>query len=315
MLNQFNTNFFLQLASSRVGLLVFATLFVFCVPISGNIFAKLFNLISRKFIYQKESSTYSYTSSVLLNLLIFIPIGLLVWSTHNIVHDLIYELVVLLFALEFASIRKYAKQTSHALRSEHNNYAKQTIHPYVLREVNTLSPMGIAKAASESIPLNFVGGWYVPAFWFLILGADGALFSSLIVILNRAFNPKQTYYEQFGQINSLAYKVISLFPICLMMLSLQFGKRSPVALKYAFSSFASHPYWISGMIIGFMAGVANVSLGGPRIYDGIKYRYQKIGLKTEPAPVHIDLIYKRMRNSILVTLLFLIFAQVAWLIK
>ena len=315
MISHINTDFFLQLLQSRGGMLCMTTLAVFMLPLSGNIFVKIFNIIGCRIIYQRVSFYYAVLSSVLLNFLITVPVALLVYAFYNLVpFDILYDVVILLFCLEFAGLRRYSMRVNHALRAGDTASAKTSLHPFVLREVSTLSSMGIAKAAVESLPLNFISGWFIPAFWYMVLGANGAFAATIIVILNKSFSPKQPLFSDFGKFNSLLYRTVSLFPVCFLFMVFLFGRRTNIALNCAFNSVRNHPYWLTGLVIGYIAGVMNITLGGPRIYEGTKIRYNRIGLKTEPAPVHIVLTYKKMRNSVFIALLFIVIGQSAWLL-
>lgn len=315
MTTHINTAFLSDLLTSRGGFLLTASFFVFLFPVSGNILARIFNILACRIIYQRVSFFYAVLSSVLLNAIIIIPTGLLLWSYHNLCPwEVMYDLTILIFCLEYAGFRSYARRVNAALKQNNLSLARQILHPYVLREVSSLSAMGIAKAATESIPLNFISGWFIPAFWYMTAGPEAAFSATFITILNKAFNPKQPLFCDFGRLNSLLYRAFSLFPVCLLFFILQFGTRAGIATGCAFSSMRSHPYCLTGMIIGYMAGALNVTLGGPRIYEGTKIRYNRIGLKTEPAPVHIILAFKRMRNAVFITLLFIIIGQIAWLL-
>lgn len=291
--------------------IVFIIVVIF--PLSSNVMVKLFHLLGCRVASSSDTPSYGLLSSLLMNSLIFIPLGIFVWSVENLIpYELIYDYVVLLFCLEFSSVKNYILGTSNALRNNNKNLARKILHPFVLRDVSCLSEMGIAKATIESIPLNFLTGWFVPAFWFLVCGARGALLSTFIVILGKAFNLKLPQFKQFGKINSFLYKTVILIPSLFMVLFMNLGSDSIQGSKYATKTAAFHPYPISGFIISFLAGSLNISLGGPRIYEEQKVRFARLGSVTDPAPVHIEKAYRKLRNSVLVSLLFVVIGQFVW---
>lgn len=308
-MNQNISDLLINLTSSRPGIAAITLLIAAIFPLTFNITIKVMTLFGLRVNILGIHPTTAYISSVLLNLMIILPLGVLLWCMYNLVpFDFLYDSIILIFCFDYSSLRHYAKEVSYQLRNGNNKEAKNALHPFVLREVDKLSSMGLAKATTESLPLNFLVGVYVPLFWYLLAGPTTAFFASILMMLNKAFNPKLPRNNYFGKLNYSLASIITFVPGIIMILMLQIVCPSS-SIKLALTQKNYHPNKISAIIIALIGFNLGISLGGPRIYNGQKIRYAHIGGNTDPAPVHIDITYRRIRNSILLLALLILLVK------
>ncbi len=302
------------LALSRPGLATIALIIAAVIPLTLNITLKIMTLFVRRVNILGIHPSVASVSSVLLNLMVAIPLALLLWSFNVLTpFDCIYDLVILLFCLDFASLRRSALDVAYQLRNNAKDEARNAIRPFVLREVDSLSSMGLAKATVESLPLNFLEGVYVPLFWYIIAGPTVAFFATLIVAMNKASNPKLATNVYFGKLDAYLAKIVCILPGLVMILMLGLTT-SFTALKRAWEQKHLHPNPISGILIAMVGCFLEISLGGPRIYNGQKVRFANIGGNTDPAPVHIEIVYQKIRNSILLIVLLMLVVRTLFLL-
>lgn len=305
---------FSGLALSRPGIATVALALAATFPLTLNISVKFMTLLVRRVNILGIHPSVASISSVLLNLMTLVPAALLLWCLNVLVpFDCIYDLLILLFCFDLASLRRSALDCAYQLRHGNKEEARNAVRPFVLREVDTLSHMGIAKAATESLPLNILEGIYVPLFWYLLFGPTMAFLSTFAVIMNKAANPKLPGNFYFGRLNVTLARTFCLFPGFLMLAMLGLATSFP-ALKKAWEQRHLHPNVISALVIATLGSYLDISLGGPRIYNGEKIRLANLGGITDPAPVHIEIIWRRVRNSILFLVLFMLLIRIIFLL-
>jgi adenosylcobinamide-phosphate synthase len=291
-----------QFFCSRPGVVCTVTLLAMMIPVSSNICCLLFTRIADRLNSGDLHPATAGMFSILANLVIFLPLLALLWCMNNLLpHEIIYDYLLMLFCIEYSSVRSSVTDVSFQLRKEQLKKARRAAGFLLLRSTDTLSEMGVAKAVCESVVLHFLHGFFVPVFWYLLLGPTAAFISVLLVILSRAFSIKLRKNEYFGRVNSVLAKTVSAIPALVMYAMLFFVTLNFNAFGRAVTHMRFHPCRLSGLLIGFTAEHLNISLGGPRIYQDEKIRYNRIGGKTDPAPVHVDRSYRMSRNSVLLS--------------
>ncbi len=307
---------------SKPAMVLFAWLFVMIIPASVNLCCLLFTRLSAMVHNGSEHPSTATLFGILANLIIFIPISVVVGCMYYLTRDegfflmeRIYEYMILIFCLEYASLRSSILDVSFRLRSNDLTQARSGAQSILLRETDKMSQMGLAKAITETAPLHFLQGFFVPVFWYLLLGAEAALASTLLIIISRAFSVKLETNQYFGQFNATLCKLVCAIPALVMSLMLLITTFDFKALSRSIDTMKFHPSRLSGLLIAFTAFHLNVSLGGPRIYQGMKIRYNRIGGTTDPAPVHIDRGYRMCRNAAWAFCIALAFFQIIKLLK
>ncbi len=195
----------------------------------------------------------------------------------------IIDFCILLILLESRPERALAKTITKYLKEDKKEEARKLLGRYTLRVTKNLSPLGISKAATESSVLRLINHFFMPAFVYLALGIEAAMFVKIFVILAMAFNLKLPINQYFGKFSSTIEQICFILPTIWMIIVINFfpGNRvnDPKALAYAINSWPSKT---SAMILAVIASKINVKLGGPRYYMLALYRYPVIGGTNEP---------------------------------
>lgn len=243
----------------------------------------IFTKLSRKVNRAGHSDKQRAFAGVFLPLLIIGLILFLVFTLDAISgFDNLIALVVLIWTLELKFPQDRAIQVEQALHEGFKEKAKSLLSTLVLRETKMLSPMGICKATCEGAILRIFSGWFSVMIWFFIAGIEGAVLMQTLNILSRAFNYKLKGNRSFGEAVFRAHQLMCAVPALVLMIFLFISKHPLRHLAYGKEAFNKFPAPISGMVLGALGGSLNISLGGPRFYQGEVMRLDKIGGEHNP---------------------------------
>lgn len=154
-----------------------------------------------------------------------------------------------------------------ALQLEQHQQARIALKPWLLRECQSLTSVGVAKAGIEMLLLRLAAQWFAPVFWYALAGIEICVLYVMVYQLHLSWNPKQSEYRQFGAALSRGYKLLSWLPFKLLALVLasQGDFRSNLqAVKQGFR----WPFSGSGSLLSVTANNLKLELGGPRHYQG-----------------------------------------------
>lgn len=191
--------------------------------------------------------------------------------------DSLIALVVLVFLLDLKFPQDQSILVYRSLNEGFKDKAKEVLAPMVLRETSMLSTMGIAKAASESAILRIFSGWFAVMIWYLFFGLEGAMFMQIVNILARTYNYKLKGNYQFGKTLFRLQQIMLAIPAAVLMVCLVCSKHPWRHFVYGLNGAKTYPAPISGMVLGAVGGSLNLSLGGPRYYQGNIMRLPSVG--------------------------------------
>lgn len=196
--------------------------------------------------------------------------------------DSIITLIVLVLILELKFPQDQSILVYRSLHEGFKEKAKQVLSPMVLRETKPLSEMGIAKATCESAILRIFSGWFAIMIWYFLMGLEGAVLMQTVNVLSRTFNYKLKGNYQFGKTIFRVNQLLLFIPALVLMLCLLVSKNPWRHFVYAQNGFKSYPAAVSGMVLGAVGGALNITLGGPRFYQGEIVRLPSVGGTQKP---------------------------------
>ncbi|GAA0859708.1 cobalamin biosynthesis protein CobD/CbiB [Aliiglaciecola litoralis] len=213
---------------------------------------------------------------------------------------LFFDSFMLLIALQFQPIINHYRRVRSALQKDKKLLARQMLSNIVLRETQSLSPVGIGKAAIESVLLRFFYQQFAIILWYLAGGGLAALTVRLVFELRQCWNTKLNRNSQFGQPANMLSNALYVLPSWLYMLLFSLG----YGFVGAFRAYKNRPNHLPSRYLVKLvcAGSLGVQLGGPAIYESVKTRYPKVGASRE---VRFDDL-ARAQSAIHQTLLFLL---------
>jgi len=220
-----------------------------------------------------NSTSQLQISGFIATLISLLPIIIILWIFEDFIavpwvwHSLLLYIAMGDFKLSLAS-----KNISQALSIKQNHLAKQTLKPWVLRNVDKLSTMGIAKTTIEMQLLRYVQFYFIIACYFLVLGSLCAFSVRLVIIMHHCWNTKLDKFQHFGRFISLIVNIIQWLPNRIFTLIILFTSVGNNAFNN--TKKLAHQ-WLqlnNDIVIHSFALSLNIQLSGVAIYNEVKLR-------------------------------------------
>ena len=219
-------------------------------------------------------------SGTLAIIVIIIPCAVVMVSLVMFAEfPLFFEGMMLLIALQFQPALQRFDNVRRAIKVEKKVLARDLLAPLVLRETNLLSPMGMAKAAIESVLLRFGYQYWATLFWFFVLGGPMALTYRIVVEMAQQWNSKLPAYRHFGKPSALLMIALAWLPLRLMAAAFALAE----GVIGSWRARKNIAYQLKGLvrnhtqILALIGGALGIQLGGPAYYGGSKVRMAKVG--------------------------------------
>lgn len=290
----------LQLLELPGVILLFAMLLEFLLPIPDSAklsrLSPLFKLMAAKVNRPDNTAAHSYLAGFLLPfLIIFLALFLMLVFGSLAGFDAWLGLVVLPLILESRLSMHLSEEVGTLLQNDRHDEAKLLLKPFTIRQVDKLSRMGVAKTCTELVIQRMFATWFAVLVWYMIAGLPGALVMQLSSILSRSFSTKYPQNRHFGICITRIEHGMLLFPAAVLCLCSLFSFFPFRAIKVAMGAASEYPSPVSGFVLGLMGYKLNISLGGPRYYQGEIFRFPRIGGLADPNVDSAQRAFNRLR--------------------
>ena len=201
----------------------------------------------------------------------------------------IAEVAVLTVLLAQRSLYDHVAAVANALDREGLAGGREAIRHIVGRDPESLDEDGIGRAAIESLAENFSDGVVAPVFWFLVLGLPGICAYKAVNTLDSMIGHRSERYRAFGwagaRLDDVANLVPARFAGLLIAVAAALTPRASGkdALVIMARDARKHRSPNAGWPEGAMAGALDLSLAGPRQYEGERVEDAWIGEGSEDA--------------------------------
>lgn len=242
-----------------------------------SFFRLLANSMARKVNKANDNSqVQQLISGSLAILVLLVPIILILLVLTNLAEfPIFFDGLLLLISLRFSPILAGNKKLAQALKEDKKALARNILNPFVLRETDKLSPLGIAKATIESTLLRFSYQYCGVLFWFLLLGGTGAFAYRLIFEFAQVWNTKLARFRYFGKPAARLLVLLSWLPVRVAALCMAVSENFSGTFKALRQSGRQHSQHAA--LLAMHGGALSIELGGPAYYDGQKIRLPKVG--------------------------------------
>lgn len=211
--------------------------------------------------------------------------------------------LVLYLTVGHRSLWEHANPIASVLASGDLPAARAAVGRVVSRDTTCLDATQVAGAATESVLENGCDAVFGALFWFVLLGAPGAVLYRLANTLDAMWGYRTPRYARFGWAAARIDDALNYVPARL------------TAGTYAICGDARRAWrcwraqghrWKSpnaGPVMAAGAGAIGVRLGGPAPYDGTWSDRPELGGGATPNGASIDAALRLVRRGVLVWLL------------
>jgi len=224
----------------------------------------------------KSAVSQQRISGILAIVVLSLPIAFIVGAVLTFAEfGFFFDGLLLLIALHFQPVLDGSKKIEGALKNHKKALARYQLSRFTLRESESLSELGICKAAIETLLLRFCYQYMSVIFWFFIGGGIAALLYRFVYEMSHTWNIKLDKYQHFGRPVSWLSLLLQWIPVrltaILFIVAVNISNAFK-AIKKQKGNASTHTF-----LLTFMGGALNVELGGPAYYNRRKIRLPKCG--------------------------------------
>lgn len=194
----------------------------------------------------------------------------------------LFAVLCLYLAIGAKSLAQHAGAVADALDQHDLALARTRVGMIVSRDTSRLDEAGVARATVESVLENGSDAVFAAIFWFLVLGAPGAVLYRLANTLDAMWGYRNERYLYFGWAAARFDDVLNFIPARLTALTYTVLGNA----KSAWQCWRHQaPTWYSpnaGPVMAAGAGALEVSLGGPAFYHGALKERPALGIGRLP---------------------------------
>jgi adenosylcobinamide-phosphate synthase len=201
------------------------------------------------------------------------PLIIILWLFEAFVEaKWLWQSFLLYLALGNLHLGKTSKEIAKLIVSNKNFEAKRLLKPWLLRDTEQLSSLGLAKCCIEMLLLRAMQNLFTVSLVFLIFGPLAALVSRLLIEMHYSWNNKNNNFQPFGQSVAFIVNIIQWLPTRIFSLILLF---SCIGKNFILFFRLSRPYFFqlnNSYALNLFALSLEIKLGGVAMYQGVKLR-------------------------------------------
>ncbi len=212
------------------------------------------------------------------------PVLLAAWLAHRLPAPLrwVFEAAVLYLAIGARSLVQHAEAVRLPLQLGDLSLAREKVGYMVSRDTSALDETAVARATVESVLENGADAIFGALFWFLLLGAPGAILYRLANTLDAMWGYRNDRFLHFGWAAARIDDVLNLIPARLTALSYCLCGNLKNGLRCWRMQAATWYSPNAGPVMAAGAGALQVSLGGVAVYHGVAKERPLLGGGEEP---------------------------------
>ena len=193
-----------------------------------------------------------------------------------------FEAITLYFAVGARSLVQHAEAVRLPLTQGDLPQAREKVAYMVSRDTGNLDATAIARATVESVLENGTDAIFGALFWFLLLGAPGAVLYRLANTLDAMWGYRNERFLHFGWAAARIDDLLNLIPARLTALSYCLCGNLKNGLRCWKAQAATWYSPNAGPVMAAGAGALNVALGGAASYHGMAKARPQLGSGTAP---------------------------------
>ena len=216
-------------------------------------------------------------------------LGIFGYLIEKLPFSAIWKILIVAILLSHKSLTEHVTAVSLGLQ-KNLSQGRTAVAMIVGRDTANLAETDIARSAIESAAENFSDGIIAPLFWFLIGGLPGILIYKFVNSSDSMIGYKNIQYNQFGWAAARLDDLLNWIPARLSGLLICIVHQNNSALNIMWRDAKLHRSPNAGWPESAMAGVLDVSISGPRSYEGVikNYPFVNVDGKKKLTAVDID---------------------------
>ncbi|MEO5363116.1 MAG: adenosylcobinamide-phosphate synthase CbiB [Magnetococcus sp. DMHC-8] len=232
-------------------------------------------------------------------LLLIPPLLLSVWLTAmGGWVGMVVQGVTLYLAVGGRALREHGLAVVQAMAEQGLPGARQKVGWLVSRETADLDEAGVARAAVESLLENGCDAIFGALFWFMLLGAPGAVLYRLANTLDAMWGYRNDRYRSFGWAAARLDDLLNLVPARLTAFTYVLVGHSRGAWR-AWRSCRIRKSPNATLVMAAGAGALGVRLGGEAVYHGQSIPAPLLGAGPTPTWQDIPRAAQLLRRGLL----------------
>lgn len=221
-----------------------------------------------------KQQTIAGLVSIIVTLL---PIAIILWLFEAFVEvDFLWQALLLYIAIGAFGIAQVNKTIAQALVANQNYLAKQTLKPWVLRETEPLSSLGLSKTSIEMQLLRTLQQGYTVAVIFMIFGPLVAICYRLLLEMHYSWNSKLIKFSHFGLYAKYLVNIFQWLPVrvfALLLLFTSIGKNFTLFWRLSKQYFFQLNNNIALLLLALNL---EIKLGGVALYNDNENSKEKL---------------------------------------
>lgn len=299
------------------------------IPISSSIdplcfFRFVCQRMAAKVLRQSYSPKQIAISGSLALMSLVVPLLLLVYIVLQFAsYQWVLDIILLWVLLQFTGNVKVIQRSIVALDSNKKQLAKELLQQVVLRDTQTLSPLGLKKASHETFLLRYHHQQFTTILCYLLLGPIGALCYRLCYEANQVWNIKLNSFAYFGRVTNVFTQIAQLPASLLMSITFVLFSKPKIFLSYVkeqnlIKSLKQAVFFHGNqsLLLQTVSCALCIHTGGPIMYEGTKCkrtRYPMLSnvakqdsnlvLSTEPSTHSLNILKSLINRHLIVSLI------------
>lgn len=229
--------------------------------------------LAEKVNKEKNSDSQRKIAGFIASVITITPLIIIVWLFEEFIAvPVIWQALLLFAALGSFNLNNLGKAVATQLNVQDKYQAKQTLSPWLSRDSDQLSPIGISKACIEMLILRKFQQQFAIGFFFIFIGPLAALSFRLLLETHYSWNIKHHQFRFFGRFINKTINVLQWLPSRLFLLLLVLTSINQNILL--FWRLVKKLFFTNNnsIIIAYCAYILGIKLGGVAMYSKNKIR-------------------------------------------
>lgn len=247
--------------------------------------------MATKVLRQSYSPKQLLISGSLALMSLVVPLLVLVYIVLQFAsYQWVLDIILLWVLLQYTGNVKIVQRSINALNTNKKQLAKELLQQVLLRDTQTLSPLGVKKASHETVFLRYHHQQFTTILCYLLLGPISALCYRLCYEANQVWNIKLKTFTYFGRVANVITQIAQLPASLLMSITFVLINKPKNLIGYIQEqklaestkdalSFCGN----QSLLLQTLSCALSIDTGGPLMYEGIKCNRTRYSMLTNGA--------------------------------